>query len=59
MRGKADLVGNFDTFYGGLPIEGVLKRLGHSTVGITVDRYVTVYRDRDVAAAEALEQLMS
>jgi integrase len=43
----------------GVPIEVVSKRLGHSNIGITVDRYVTVYRERDVAAAQAFEQLMS
>jgi integrase len=39
----------------GAPIDVISKRLGHSTIGVTVDRYVTVYRDRDVAAAEAFE----
>jgi integrase len=43
----------------GVPIEVVSKRLGHSTIGLTVDRYVTIYRERDVAAAQAFEQLMS
>jgi hypothetical protein len=39
-------------------IEVVSKRLGHSTIGIRVDRYVTVYCERDVAAAQAFEQLV-
>lgn len=43
----------------GVPIEVISKRLGHSTIGITVDRYVTVYRDRDAAAAEAFERVMT
>jgi integrase len=43
----------------GVPIEVVSKRLGHSTIDITVDRCVTIYRDRDVAAAQAFERLMS
>jgi len=34
----------------GVPIEVVSKRLGHSTITITVDRYLVVYRDRDKAA---------
>ena len=41
------------------PIEVISKRLGHSTIGVTVDRYVTVYRDRDAAAAEAFERVMA
>jgi len=43
----------------GVPIEVISKRLGHSTIGVTVDRYVTVYRDRDAAAAEAFERVMT
>ncbi len=42
----------------GVPIEVVSKRLGHSNIAITVDRYVTVYRDRDEAAAAAFERVM-
>ncbi len=42
----------------GVPIEVVSKRLGHSNIAITVDRYVTVYRDRDEAAAAAFERAM-
>jgi integrase len=43
----------------GVPIEVVSKRLGHSNIAITVDRYLVVYRDRDEAAAAAFEQLVS
>ena len=39
----------------GVPIEVVSKRLGHSCIGITVDRYLTVYTDRDAAAVTAFE----
>jgi integrase len=42
----------------GVPIEVVSQRLGHSTISITVDRYITVYRERDAAAAEAFERLV-
>jgi integrase len=43
----------------GVPIEVVSQRLGHSTISITVDRYITVYRDRDLAAATAFDRLVS
>ena len=43
----------------GVPIEVVSQRLGHSTISITVDRYITVYRDRDMAAADAFDRLVS
>ena len=43
----------------GVPIEVVSKRLGHSGIAITVDRYVSIYRDRDAAAASAMEALIS
>jgi integrase len=42
----------------GVPIEVVSKRLGHSTIAITVDRYLVVYRERDEAAAAAFETLV-
>lgn len=42
----------------GVPIEVVSKRLGHSNIAITVDRYLVVYRDRDEAAATAFERLV-
>jgi hypothetical protein len=37
----------------------VSKRLGHSTIAITVDRYLVVYRDRDEAAALAFDKLVA
>ena len=43
----------------GVPIEVVSQRLGHSTLTITVDRYITVYRERDMAAADAFDRLVS
>jgi len=43
----------------GVPIEVVSQRLGHSCIGVTVDRYVTVYRERDVAAAAAFARLVA
>ena len=42
----------------GVPIEVVSRRLGHSSIGITVDRYVTVYTGRDADAARAFERLL-
>lgn len=43
----------------GVPIEVVSNRLDHSCIGITVDRYLTVYKDRDpAAAASAFERLV-
>jgi len=39
--------------------ELISKRLGHSGTGITYDRYVTVYRDRDAEAAEAFAKIVS
>jgi integrase len=43
----------------GVPIEVISKRLGHSDIGITYDRYITVYRDRDAEAAEAFAKIVS
>jgi integrase len=43
----------------GVPIEVVSQRLGHSCIGVTVDRYVTVYRERDAAAAAAFARLVA
>jgi integrase len=43
----------------GVPLEVISQRLGHSCIGITVDRYVTVYRERDAAAAVAFEHLVA
>jgi hypothetical protein len=42
-----------------VPIEVISQRLGHSTISITVDRYITVYRERDLAAAEAFDRMVS
>jgi integrase len=42
----------------GVPIEVVSKRLGHANIGITMERYLSVYRDQDVDAAEKFEQLV-
>jgi hypothetical protein len=33
-------------------------RLGHSSIGVTFDRYITMYRDQDDAAALAFESLV-
>jgi len=43
----------------GVPIEVISHRLGHSCIGITVDRYLTVYQERDAAAAAAFERIVS
>ena len=43
----------------GTPIEVVSQRLGHSGIGNTVDRYITVYRDRDELAASTFEKLLN
>jgi integrase len=43
----------------GVPIEVISQRLGHSCIGVTVDRYVTVYRERDAAAAAAFARLVA
>ena len=43
----------------GVPIEVVSQRLGHSCIGVTLDRYVTVYRERDAAAAAAFARLVA
>jgi integrase len=40
-----------------VPIEVFSKRLGHSDIGITYDRYITVYRDRDAEAAQTFAQI--
>jgi integrase len=42
----------------GVPIEVVSKRLRHSSIGVTCDRYIDVYADRDAAAATAFERLV-
>jgi hypothetical protein len=35
------------------------KRLGHSDIRITYERYITVYRDRDAEAAEAFARMVA
>jgi integrase len=42
----------------GVPIEVVSQRLGHASIGVTVERYLHVYRSRDAEAAEAFGQLV-
>ncbi|MGA7094926.1 MAG: tyrosine-type recombinase/integrase [Candidatus Cybelea sp.] len=41
----------------GVPLEVVSKRLGHSSIGVTAERYLHVYSDRDAAAASVLDTL--
>jgi len=41
----------------GVPLEVVSKRLGHATIGITAERYLHVYRERDEEAAAVFERL--
>jgi integrase len=43
----------------GVPIEVISNRLRHSCISITVDRYLTVYQDRDAAAAAAFDRLVA
>ena len=43
----------------GVPIEVISKRLGHSDIGITYDRYITVYSDQDAEAAEAFAKIVA
>jgi integrase len=43
----------------GIPIEVISKRLGHSDIRVTYDRYITVYRDRDAEAAEAFAKIVA
>jgi hypothetical protein len=37
----------------GQPLDVISRRLGHSSIAITAERYVTVYTDRDAAASAA------
>ena len=41
----------------GVPLEVVSKRLGHSSIGVTAERYLHVYSDRDAAAASVFDTL--
>lgn len=43
----------------GVPLEVVSKRLGHASIGITAERYLHVYRERDAEAAAVFERLAS
>jgi integrase len=42
----------------GPPLDVISKRLGHSTIGVTVERYITVDIGRDEAASEAFSLLL-
>jgi integrase len=42
----------------GVPIEVVSQRLGHASIGVTVERYLHVYRSRDAEAADAFGRLV-
>jgi len=42
----------------GVPLEVISRRLGHSSIGITMDRYMHVSKQRDADAAEAFEKLI-
>jgi integrase len=41
----------------GVPIEVVSQRLGHASIGITVEHYLHVYRSRGAEAADACGRL--
>lgn len=41
----------------GVPLEVVSKRLGHATIGITAERYLHIYCERDEEAAAVFERL--
>jgi site-specific recombinase XerD len=43
----------------GVPLEVISWRLGHATIGITAERYLHVYKERDAETAAAFEQLAS
>jgi integrase len=42
----------------GVAIQVVSKRLGHANIRITMERYLQIYRDEDVAASEAFDKLV-
>jgi integrase len=42
----------------GVPLEVVSQRLGHASIGITAERYLHVYSDRDADAASAFGRLV-
>jgi integrase len=41
----------------GVPLEVISKRLGHKPVGVTTERYLHVYTERDTEAASVLDTL--
>jgi integrase len=42
----------------GVPLEVVSQRLGHASIGVTAERYLHVYSDRDAVAADAFGKLV-
>jgi integrase len=42
----------------GTPLDVISKRLGHSNIAITAERYLSVYASRDEAASEAFATLL-
>jgi integrase len=50
---------DYSTTKAGVPIEVVSKRLGHSSIGITMDNYMHVYQSQERQAAEAFEKLIT
>jgi integrase len=42
----------------GVPLEVVSRRLGHASIGVTAERYLHVYSDRDADAADAFGRLV-
>jgi len=42
----------------GVPLEVVSQRLGHASIGITAERYLHVYGERDADAADAFDRLV-
>ena len=42
----------------GVPIEVLSKRLGHSSIAVTVQRYLHIYESRDAEAADAFGRLV-
>jgi integrase len=42
----------------GVPIEVVSRRLGHSSIGVTYDRYITIYNQSDRYAADKFDCLL-
>jgi integrase len=42
----------------GVPLEVVSRWLGHARIGITAERYLHVYSDRDADAADAFGRLV-